>query len=334
MIDFVIFSFLIFLSALFSSSETAFFSMSDAGTQILARTNGKSGQKVAKLRKNRHELLITILIGNNIVNLFTASYATVVAAQYFGSAALGVATGASTVAILIFGEIIPKSVAIAKKERIVLVAAWPLTFLRFIFTPAIWALDHINKIFYRLVGIRQSETGVTEEEVRATTRLGVEQGVIDYREHEMIENIFKFDDITVGGVMTPWYKVVSLSGIVPVEQIAHFISHEGKSRYPVYDGRNDDNIIGYVHVNHIMKALNSADRDQSLDHFVVPMLRVSEDTSIERIFRAMTKEKAHMFLVHEKGAKENIIGIITLEDIIEEIMGEITDETDIVPVVR
>lgn len=328
MTDFIIFTFLIVLSAFFSSSETAFFSLSDAKAKILGTKEGKSGQKVLLLKRDQHKLLITILIGNNIVNLFTASYATVVATNYFGSAALGVATGITTIGILIFGEIIPKSFAVAKKEKIVLIAVWPLSFLQTIFAPLIWILDKINNFFYKIAGISPETMDVSEEEVRAATRLGVEQGVIDYREHEMIENVFSFDDKKVGDVMTPRYKVISLSSNVPVEQIAHFVSHDGNSRYPVYEGRSEDDVIGYVHVNHLMKALNSSDRDQPVGNFAVPITHVSEEMSIERVFRAMIKEKTHMYIVHDDADATEMVGIVTLEDIIEEIVGEIIDETD------
>ncbi len=328
MFEVVIFVLLVFLSAFFSASETAYFSLSPARVRLMIQNKRPMASMVAKLRGNPHKLLITILIGNNIVNLFTASYATVVAAEFFGSAALGVATGATTLAILVFGEIIPKSFAYARNTAVASLAAGPLYVLGIVFTPAVFLLDSLNGLLRRLLGSdKENEAAVSEEEVRALSRLGVESGAINYREHRMIEKIFSFDDTPVDKVMTPWYKVVTLSGTVPVEQIAHFVAHEGFTRYPVNDGRNDDNIIGYIHVNQIMKALNSDRRDAPLAEFVSPVKTVCSDMSVERVFRSMLARREHLFLVRDKDSG-NLVGMVTLEDIIEEILGEIEDETD------
>jgi len=328
MFDIVIFTILIFLSAFFSSAETAFFSLSPARVRMMRQKKYCCATQVDILKRDPHRLLITILIGNNIVNLFTASYATVVAAQFFGSAALGIATGITTFFILVFGEIIPKSFAYAKNAQLARIAAWPIFVLSIALYPAVYSLRFISLYLNKKFKGESDGEDVTEEEVRALARIGVEKGAINYREHEMIENIFELDDISVGDIATPWYKVVALSGLVPVEQIAYFVSQKGHSRYPVHDGKNEDTIIGYVHVNHIMKALNSDERDQPLTNFAVPIERVSEDMSIERVFRAMLKKRMHMFLVHKEKDEKDIIGLVTLENILEEIVGEIHDETD------
>ena len=333
MIDFFLFAFLIFLSGFFSSSETAFFSLTQAKVRLMQDAQSKSLRKRAemidRLKREPQRLLITILIGNNIINLFTASYATVVATEYFDSGALGIATGVTTLLILIFGEIIPKSFAYNSNEKVALLTVWPLYILRIVLAPAVTLLIMLNKAFARWFNHDiQSREQVTEEEIRTMSRLGVESGRIDYREHEMIENIFQFDDTPVSEVMTPWYKVVTLSGVVPIEQIAHFVAHEGYSRYPVHDGKNEDHIIGYIHLRDIMKVLKSDDRDKSLSEFVYPITHVRENQSIERVFRAMVREKAHIFLVHTKEGDHDFVGLISLEDTIEQIVGEIVDESD------
>ncbi len=329
MIDISIFLFLLALSSFFSSSETAFFSLSHAKVRMMQAEGGKTNDIVQKLKRDPQKLLVTILIGNNIVNLFTASYATVVATRYFDSAALGVATGATTLLILIFGEVIPKSFAYASNVKFAKATAWPIYFFSIICTPLTVILVELSKKLSQLAGHDENQHNhVTEEEVRIMSRMGVESGKINYREHEMIENIFRFDDINVEQVMTPWYKVSTLSGLVPVEQIAHFVSHEGYSRYPVHDGKNEDNIIGYVHVNDLMKALNSDSRDQPLENFVSKITRVREGYAIERAFRAMLRDHTHILLVKGPKGKDEIKGLVTLEDVIEEILGEIVDETD------
>ncbi len=333
MIDIILFTFLIFLSGFFSSSETAFFSLSQAKVRLMKSGTVRCGQKTAEiiesLKRRPQELLVTILIGNNIVNLFTASYATVVATEHFNSGALGIATGVTTLMILIFGEIIPKSFAYSANVAVARATAWPLHFLRLLLLPIVILLIALNRFFARWFGHDvNARENVTEEEVRTMSRLGVESGKIDYREHEMIENIFQFDDTKVRDTMTPWYKVVAISGAVPVEQIAHFVSHEQYTRYPVHDGKNEDNIIGYIHMKDLMKVLNSDDRERPVGDFVLPLTRIAESDNIERIFRWMVRDKAHVFAVHDDGAPDDLVGLITLEDIVEEIVGEIVDETD------
>lgn len=293
----------------------------------MMKAKRKNAALIQKLKSRPQRLLITILIGNNIVNLFTAAYATVVAARYFGSAALGVATGSATLFILIFGEIIPKSFSFSHNERIAIIVAWPLYILDIAFSPISFFLLKLNNLLNKAFGIK-AKSGITEEEIMIMARMGVESGAIEYREHEMIENIFEFDDVPVGEVMTPRYKVEMVNGEAAVEQVAHFISHSGFSRFPVYEDNDTDKIIGYIHVNAIMKALNSDERDNKVKDFISPIDAVPESMKIERLFRLMKRNKAHMYLVHGDDDSGAIIGIITMEDILEQIVGEIEDETD------
>lgn len=294
----------------------------------MAEKKRKNAALIQKLKSRPQRLLITILIGNNIVNLFTAAYATVVATRYFGSAALGIATGGATLFILIFGEIIPKSFSFSHNEKIAVIVAWPLHILDVAFSPISFFLLKLNGLMNKAFGIKV-KSGVTEEEIMIMARMGVESGAIEYREHEMIENIFEFDDVPVGEVMTPRYKAEMVNGEAAVEQVAHFISHSGFSRFPVYEDNDTDKIIGYIHVNAIMKALNSDERDEPVKNFISPIDVVPESMKIERLFRFMKKNKTHMYLVHSDDDPNAIIGLITMEDILEQIVGEIEDETDI-----
>jgi len=281
---------------------------------------------IAKLKSNSQRLLITILIGNNIVNIFTASYATVVATNIFGSLGIGVATGATTLIILVFGEVFPKSYAFTYNTEIAIFTAKPIYFFYILFYPLSFGLLNINDLVNRRLKSKPS-TGVTEEEIITMARLGVESGAIKYKEHEMIENIFEFHDTEVGDVMTPMYKVKLINGDVPVDQIAYFVSHSSYSRYPVYED-DQDNIIGYIHVNQIMRALNSNKRTELVKKFRSPVSSVPDDRRVESVFRSMKSKKNHMYLVYRKGSENDVIGIITMEDILEEIVGEIEDETD------
>lgn len=327
MSDILIFTILILLSALFSSAETAFFSLTPARVRLMVAKKKFAADIIDKLKHRPRKLLITILIGNNIVNLFTASYATIVAGRYFESAALGIATGVTTIFILIFGEIIPKSFAIAKNEKIAQITAWPIYIMYIIFIPVVFFLHRMSKYLHKAVGVDSAAEVVSEEEIRTLTRMGVEHGIIDQSEHEMIENVFKFDDIAVADVMMPFEKIIALSATVPVEQISYQVSQIGHSRYPVYEGDNEDKMVGYIHVNTIMKVLNSDERDKPVGEFVSDVQYVSDDEKIEKIFRKMNKRHSHMFLVQNTKTNK-LVGLVTLEDILEELVGEIIDETD------
>ncbi len=326
MADILIFLILIFLSGFFSSAETAFFSLSPAQARLLAQNKQWSARAVWFLKSRPEELLTTILIGNNIVNILTASYATVVAARFFGDAALALATGVTTFFILVFGEIVPKSLAYSNNLALAQFSAPVLYGLRMILLPVVRALTAFSGYLQKRFA-KGGTTNVTEEEVRMMARMSVEHGEMDYREREMIENVFRFDDITVREIMTPRYKIVALNGMVPIEQIAYFVGQDGHSRYPVYIGDEDD-IIGYIHVNTILRILKSDERDRLLKEFIDDIPSVPEDRKIERIFRSMKRDAIHMYLVHRSGAQKEIVGLVTLEDVIEEIVGEIEDETD------
>ncbi|RMD51277.1 DUF21 domain-containing protein, partial [Candidatus Parcubacteria bacterium] len=252
MVNILVFLILILFSGFFSGSETAFFSLSVADVRKMLKKNKFGAAYVYRLKKKPENLLATILIGNNIVNIATASYATIVSANYFGSAAMGIATGITTIFVLVFGEIIPKTLAYGKKEFVAGQAAPLIYFLSLCFYPLIVVLEALNVFLRHKLGVINNEA-ITEEEVRTMARLGVEHGGIDYREHEMIENIFRFDDVVSGDAMTPLYKVTLINGDVPVDQIAHFIANEEFSRYPVYED-DEDNIIGYIHIKDVLKA--------------------------------------------------------------------------------
>ena len=296
---------LLILSGFFSGVEAAFFSLHQSQVRILQAKKKRGAMLIAKLKNNPQRLLITILIGNNVVNLLAASLATVLAIEYFGSAAVGIATGGMTFFILIFGEILPKSIALTHTKEVVLLSARSVYILYYLFYPISSLLILINKFLNKRMN-KRSVVGVTEEEIRIMTRMGVENGEIDYWEREMIENIFRFDDISVGSIMTPLYKVDIINGTVPVDQIAHFTSKSGHSRFPVYN--KVDDLIGYIHVNTIMQILNSEERDTPVEQLVSPVEIIDEDIKIERVFRSMKRNKVHLYMVHRSKKKDEIIG--------------------------
>ncbi len=326
MINIVIFLALLSMSAFFSATETSFFSLTPSRVRLMVEKKRFAAHVIRNLKQRPRRLLIAILLGNNAVNIFTASYATVIASRYFESGALGIATGASTFMILMFGEIFPKSFAIAKKERVAQATAWPMQTLFIILYPLVLVIHYITLLIYKIMRVSEAHDHVTEEEIRVMTRMGVEHGAVHHREHTMIENVFAFNDIVIKDIMTPLSRIEAISGVVSIETIAYEVSQIGHSRYPVHDGKNDGNFVGYIHTNTIMQILSSDNRGRPVSEFMSPLHYIDENTTIEQVFRRMNRKYVHMFIVQND--QKDVVGLVTLEDIIEELVGEIIDETD------
>ncbi len=321
-----IFLVLIILSAIFSASETALFSLRESQVRLMERSGKRGTAFVAKLKQDPQRLLVTILIGNSVVNISIASLATVVATYHFGSLGAGIATGLSTIVVLVVCEIFPKTLAFTYRKRVSRWMAYPMYFFYILFYPISTLFVWIEG-WWRKYSHTNAPSVISEEEIRIMAELGLEHGEIDHHERQMIENIFEFDDIPVGSVMTTKEKIDALNGEVPVEQIAYYVSQSGFSRFPVYDG-NSEAYIGYVHTNDVMRVLNSDDRDKQLLNFISPLTRVSETLPLATVFRMMSKERSHMYLVHKNNDSEEIVGLVTMENVLEEIVGEIEDEGD------
>ena len=324
--DYFIFFILVILSAFFSSAETAYFSIRHSQIRIMQDHKKKNADLVHKLKEDPERLLISILIGNNAVIFASASFATVFGMAHFGPVGAGIATVVATFIMLIFGEIFPKTIAIVHYTKMTRLFAKPLYFFVVLFSPITWFLLKLHSLANKMMKVKKQPM-VSEEEIRAMSRLGVEHGAIDKEEQEMIEKVFRFDDVKVADIMTPMDKVEILDGDVPVEQIAYFVSQSGFSRFPVHDGGSAEKIVGYVHVNDIMKALNSDDREKPVIELITPIKCVSDQRTVDSIFRSMQKSRHHLYLVFEEKNKR-AIGIVTMENVLEEIVGEIKDETD------
>ena len=324
--DLVIFLVLISLSALFSGAETALFSLHESQIRLMVRKHARNAAIITRLKNDPQRLLASLLIANNVVNISIASYATVVAYRHFETMGPAIATGVSIVVVILLGEIIPKTIAFRHNQRIAQFVAPAILLIYFLCYPATSIFVSLERFFQKKFH-GHSANLVSEEEIRIMAELGLEHGEIDRAEQQMIEKIFLFDDITVGQIATPKEQIESLSGEVPVEQIAYFVSQSGFSRFPVYDG-NPHFFVGYVHTNDVMRVLNSDQRDHPVLEFVWPLSVISADLPLRDAFRLMTRDRVHIYLVHRADDQEAIIGMVTMEDILEEIMGDIEDERD------
>lgn len=325
MIFFVIFI-LIILAALFAGGETALFSLRESQVRLMEFNDDHNAHLIAKLKRDPHRVLVTLLFGNTVVNITVGSLAAVLSGEETNSLGIGITTGIVTLLILVFGEIFPKSFAISHNKTVAQWIALPLYGVYLLFYPVASIFVLLEKNMKRMSG-GAAHDSVTEEEIRVMSDLGLEHGGIDDDERKLIDNIFQFDDIPVGKAMTKKDKIDALSGDVPITQIAYHVSQSGFSRFPVYEG-NQNNYTGYIHTNDVMRVLNSGDREEPLIGYASLITRVSEEMDIRAVFRQMTKERSHMYLVHKSSDPDETVGLVTMEDILEEIMGEIEDEGD------
>jgi len=322
---------LILLSGFFSASETALMSLNRIQIRQLAKRkkNKKGAESLLRIKGDTHKLLSTILIGNNLVNIGASALVTSIAIETFGSMGVGIATGVMTFIILMFGEIGPKSLAVRKSKEISVMVAPVFEFLSYILSPVIWFLDHINNVLMFLFKAAGEEEDIlTEEEITSIVSIGAEEGAIKEQEREMIYKIFKFDDIPVSDIMVPKLEVKMLDADTKLSSLLRgkkLDQLKGYSRFPVYD-ENEDNIIGIFYFKTALKEFGKR-RNKKVRDFVMPTLFVPETMKIDTLFSEFQNKKVHMALVvNEHGALE---GLVTLEDILEEIVGEIEDETDV-----
>lgn len=314
----------ILLSAFFSGVETAFVSLSDIRIQHLIEENRRGINLVKTLKENYQRLIITILVGNNLVNIAASSIATSIAIDIFQSNALGIAVGVMTIVILIFGEIIPKNIAIAKNELIAIAAAPIIQALQFILFPVITLLELFTLIVSKPFEKDQYPI-ITESEIKTVVTLGEEAGEVEEDERIMIHNIFRFSDLQVSEIMTDRTKIFSIDVDSDLPEVTHDIIQKGFSRIPVYDN-DPDNIAGILYAKDILKAFSSNQDDMDIKHLIRPPMFIPETMLLDDLLQEFQKEKVHIALVADEHG--GISGLITIEDVLEEIVGEIYDETD------
>jgi len=321
---FVLLLFLIIFSAFFSASEIAFFSLSRVRVRRLVK-QGMPGALLIEEIKNKPERLITvILVGNNVVNISASAIATGLAINYFGDAGVGIATGVMTFLILTFGEIVPKTIAVAHAETVARYSAPILKFLQFILFPIIFFFEFIPKLF---VKTDPTKPLLTERELRSILEIGVDEKAIEASEHQMIMRLLDFRDTPVRNAMLPINNATMLNADVSVINAKEITIEKGFSRYPVYS-KDIERVIGIVHTKHLDRLIKERKGDMSLRSVLSqdgPIL-ISEKEHLDSLFRKMQKEHIHMAVVVDD--KWNQIGIISFEDLLEEIFGDIADEEE------
>lgn len=318
---------LIILSGIFSGSETAIISVSDAKIRSLVNAKVRGANTLNILKKDPHRLLITILIGNNLVNIGASVLATVVFTQAFGSSGLGIATGVMTLFILIFGEITPKSFATKYSVRLSLLAARPLYIMQILFSPIIWFLDKIVSFLIKQLGSDIAEQQVSEEEIKAIIDIGAEEGSILKTEKELLQNVLQFNDIKVEDVMTPRVSIDALPIESTLQETIDFVIKKSHSRIPVYK-ETIDHIVGVITLKDVLIFSEKHHAHKKLANVELKKpIVVPRSKKIDIMFKEFQHARTHLAIVIDEYG--GTAGIVTLEDLLEEIVGEIIDESDI-----
>lgn len=323
-IQLVILFILLGLSAFFSSAETALTTVNPIKIKALAETEDKRARKLLKIIENYGKMLSTILIGNNIVNIAASSLTTTLAIKLFGSYAIGIATGILTLLILLFGEIVPKNMAMFKSESIALNYASIILTLMFILTPIIFLVDKIASGILFLFKIDPTRKNVmTEKELRTYVNASHEDGVIESEEKEMIYNVFDFSDSVAKDIMIPRIDMITIEENAGYDELMELFRESMYTRIPVYQEEHE-NIIGLVNIKDFI-LVNDKETfhvsDIIRDAYYTYEFKKTADLLLE--MRETTNNVA--FVLSEYGA---CVGMITLEDLLEEIVGEIRDEYD------
>jgi len=310
---------LLLLSGFFSSSEIALFSISRTKARHIAKQERKTDVLIEQMKQDPDRLLSTILIGNNVVNIGAAALATTVAIGYFPHYAVGITTGIMTILIVVFGELLPKSFATRNNLIVARATIYPLYWLSVAFTPIILVLN----FFIKLTGMIRKAPAVTEAELRTFVDVVEEEGEIKEEERELIYNIFEFDDTHASEIMTPRTDMFTIKLDEPLN--LEELVKSGFTRIPVID-QDLDHVIGIVNIKDIF--LHKAASTEEID--ILQIMRepyfVPENKKLDTLLQHFKKGKQHMAIVVDEHG--GVSGLITLEDALEELVGDIIDETD------
>ncbi len=321
----IVLAVLLFLSAFFSSAETSLTTFNRIRMLTLADEGNKRAARALKITEDSGKMLSAILIGNNIVNLSASSIATTLALRLFGSVGAGVATGILTVLILIFGEISPKTFATLHAETLAMAYSGIIQMLMNVMTPVIFIINTMSNAFLRLLRIdpNKNKDSITEEELRTIVDVSHESGVIESEEHEMIHNVFDFSDALAKEIMTPRIDMTFVQIDSTYREILEIYREDHYTRIPVYQDTTD-NVVGILNMKDLLLY-------EDTEHFAVqnilrePFFTYEKKNTAELFLEMQNKSINLAIVLDEYGITA---GMVTMEDLLEEIVGEIHDEYD------
>lgn len=317
----------IIFSGFFSSSETALTSLSELKVKHLLQEKGERAKDLELWLLHPNKVLNTILIGNNIVNILGSVVAAEVSNKIFGSSAIAIATGVMTFLVLIFGEIVPKTFAKHNAESLALFIIKILKIFYFFFYPISFVLNKLVKIIIKLSGgnVENSGPKITEDELEFLISVGEKEGVLENQKKEMLHNIFEISETTAKEVMVPRTDLVAIKYGTDINEILNVLANTEYSRIPIYEGKMD-NILGILHVKDLLKYVSKDVQQLDIKTILRKPYFVPSTKKIDDLLREFQVNRIHFAIVVDEYG--GVDGIVTLEDILEEIVGEIRDEYD------
>ena len=316
---------LLLLSSFFSCAETALTTVNKLRMRTLAEAGNKRAKRVLRITKDSSKMLSAILIGNNLVNISASALATALAIDLYGNAGAGIATGILTFLILIFGEISPKTLATIHSEKLALAFCGIIQFLMTILTPVIFVINKLAMGFLFLLGVnpKKQQNAITEEELRTIVDVSQETGVIEDEEREMIHNLFDFGDAKVKEIMIPRIDTTFVSIDASYEEVLEIVREDMFTRIPVYED-STDNVVGIINVKDLL--LFDPKKEFHIRDIMREPFYTYEHKNTSDLFMEMRQSSISIAIVLDEYG--TTAGLVTLEDLLEEIVGEIRDEYD------
>ncbi|WP_122640196.1 HlyC/CorC family transporter [Romboutsia sp. 1001713B170207_170306_H8] len=327
MIQIVLLGILLVSSGFFSASETALMSLSKIRIRYMKEEGVKGAKLVGSLIDNPNNLLTSILVGNNVVNIAATSISTSLFMSLYGDGGVPIATAVMTILVLIFGEITPKTIAANNTEKVALVVSKPIKTTIVILKPIVWIFNLITKVIFKVLGVQDKgiQPYITEEELKTMVNVSHEEGVLQMEEREIINNVFQFGDMQAKEAMVQRLDIIAINAEDTYDEIMDLFKNEKLSRLPVYE-ESIDNIIGILNIKDVVFLEDNEIEKFNIKDYVREAFFTYEFKKITQLLEEMKKEKTQMaIVVDEYGATA---GLITVEDLVEVIVGDIDDEYD------
>lgn len=315
---------LLIMSGWFSGIETALMSITPTKVKALVKQGRGGAKTLESIKQNQHHLIITILIGNNLVNIGAASLATVIFTKVFGASGVGIATGIMTFLVLVFGEITPKTIASNKAEAIGLFVAKPVSILMTILFPVVKIFELLTSAMTKIVGGRDGVL-LSDEELRATVDMGTKEGLISSESAEIVGNVLDFESKTVEDVMTTEGEVVMFEDTQKVKEILPDIVSARHSRFPIYEKGDRNEIIGILDIDDVLEQIRKGKMATKVKTIKRPVQFVTEYKEVDEMLTEFhTKQEEMAVVVDEYG---DVLGVVTEDDIMDEIVGDVFTKT-------
>jgi len=315
---------LVMLSGFFSGSEVAILSITPVRVRSYLKENRKGAKALDRLKQNIRKTIIIILIGNNVVNISAASISAFLAAKHFGSTGIGIATGILTLVILIFGEIVPKTLASKYAGRMSLRIARPIEIMGMVLFPLVYILENLTKYMEKTITMK-SHAIITESDIKNMVQFGVDHKIVQPEEQFIINRALAFSDITANKIMIQLRNVFSLNQDESINKSVLKVIESGYTRIPLYK-KQKNNIVGIVMVKDLSREVIEKRDTKLLKDIAMEPIYVPKNIRIDYLFKIFQSKRKHMAVVYD--ITKQAVGIVTLEDLIEELVGEIVDESD------